>query len=138
MELVTTIKQRKSIRTFKSTDVSDELLNELIKLSMKGSSAGGIRGCKAIITRQLNVYNAPVCVVICIDYAPYAKRYGARGVELYAIQDSAIIGAYLQLLLVDNGLASVWVGAFQKDRIKRVLETELEPVAIIALGYSTL
>jgi len=123
------------VRSFQSTDVPDELLNEIISLARKGPTAGGIRGYQAVITRELKTYGAPVCIVICINPEAYAPRYGARGTDLYAIQDGAIFGAYLQLLLVDYGLASVWVGAFLERRVKKILSTELRPVAIIALGY---
>jgi len=48
------------------------------------------------------------------------------------------VGAYIQLLLVDWGLASVWIGAFQENKIKKTLQIakHLRPIAIIALGYS--
>ena len=133
MELKEVISKRKSIRSFQDKEVPD--LTEIIELAKKGPSAGAIRGYQAIVTTEKLVYNAPVSVVICIDEAAYEKRYGERGRNLYAIQDATIFGAYLGLLLVEWGLCSVWVGAFREDRIKRILGTELKPVAVIAVGY---
>ena len=135
LEIRQGIDARKSVRSFQSTDIPDSLLEELITLAKKGSSAGAIRGYEAIITRDFDIYGAPVYVVICIDVVPYAKRYGTRGMDLYAIQDAAIFGAYLQLLLVDAGLSSVWIGAFREVKVQKILKTTLRPVAIIALGY---
>ncbi len=135
MTLFEAIMKRKSVRVFQNQEVPDDLLKSLVALAKKGPSAGGIRGYEAIITKERLSYNAPACVVVCIDPEAYASRYGERGRDLYSIQDAAIFGAYLQLLLVDRGLSSVWVGAFNEDRVKRAIGTELRPVAIIAVGY---
>jgi nitroreductase len=53
------------------------------------------------------------------------------------LQDATIFGAYLQLAIVNAGLASVWVGAFKKDRIRKLLKIpeNLKPIAVISLGY---
>jgi nitroreductase len=135
MNLEDVICIRHSVRSFLPKEVSDSLLEELIALAMKCPSAGAIRGYRAFITRKLGIYGAPVCIIICVDQAAYGPRYGNRGRELYSIQDSAIFGAYLQLLLVDQGLSSCWVGAFKESKVMDVLLTDLRPVAIIAIGY---
>ena len=135
MELANAIYKRRSVRKFHESEVSEGLLQELIQLARRGPSAGAIRGYQAIITKEKLAYDAPISVVICIDEAAYEKRYGERGRSLYAIQDAAIFGAYLGLLLVDRGLCSVWVGAFKESKVRRIIGTELRPVAIIAIGY---
>lgn len=136
MELEAVIKKRKSVRNFKKDDVSDEILKEIIDLARKSPSAGAIRGYEIIITREkINRIEAPVYLVICANPEAYAK-YGDRGVNLYSIQDATIFGAYIQLILVDRGLASLWIGAFKEEKIKRILNTNLRPIAIIALGYA--
>ncbi len=136
MELKDIIEKRRSVRSFQKTDVSNEILEELIVLARKSPSAGAIRGYKTIITREkITSYDAPVYLVICIDPEKYAVRYGDRGRNLYAIQDSAIFAAYIQLLLVDKGLDSCWIGAFKEERIKKLLNINLRPVVILAIGY---
>jgi nitroreductase len=139
MELEEVIKKRKSVRAFKKDDIPDESLKEIISLARLGPSAGAVRGYEAIISRErLNRVEAPVYLVICTDPEPYALRYGERGKNLYSVQDATIFGAYIQLMLVDKGLASVWIGAFREGSIQRMLNTNLHPVAIIALGYENL
>ena len=134
MELKDIILKRKSVRKFQKTDIPD--LRKIIALARICPSAGGIRGYKVIITKEKIIsIDAPTYLVICIDPEAYAKRYGDRGRSLYSIQDAAIFGAYLQLLLVNEGLASVWIGTFNENRIKTAIETELRPIAIIAAGY---
>ena len=134
MELIDVINKRKSIRRFQDEEVPRELLEELLSLARKCPSAGAIRGFQGFITYEKLVYDAPIYVVICVDPTKYESRYGIRGRDLYAIQDATIFGAYFQLLLVDKGLASVWVGAFRESKIQRILGTNLRPVAILAIG----
>lgn len=136
MELDIVIRKRKSVRVFKDDDLPDKILGEIISLARLAPSAGAIRGYEVIISRKKLVkVEAPVYLIICTNLESYAKRYGDRGKNLYAIQDATIFGAYLQLLLVDRGLASVWIGAFKEDRIKKTVGTNLRPIAIIAIGY---
>lgn len=135
MELTDVIKKRKSIRVFQNKEVPD--LTELIALAKTGPSAGGIRGFEVIVTKEKVVYlDAPMYLVICTNPEAYTKRYGDRGRNLYSIQDATICGAYLQLLLVEMGLASVWIGAFRERRMARTLGTNLRPIAVIAVGYA--
>jgi len=137
MDLEEIIKKRRSVRTFEKTDISDTMLNQVIELAHRAPSAGAIRAYPAFITRKKisERVPAPVYLIICTDPKAYSPRYGRRGSELYSIQDATIFGAYIQLILVNKGLASVWIGAFRENKMKRFLKTDLKPIAIIAVGY---
>jgi nitroreductase len=136
MALTQTIKKRRSVRKFKSDAVPEKIIKEVIDLAKKAPSAGAIRGYTAFVCQQpLDRIQAPVYIVICTNPEVYARRYGDRGKNLYAVQDATIFGAYLQLLLVERGLDSCWIGAFREGRIQRLLKTALRPIAILALGY---
>ena len=138
MELKEVIKKRKSIRTFQKVDISNEILEELIALARNSPSAGAIRGYQAIITREkITRIDAPVYLVICTDPEVYAKRYGDRGKTLYAIQDATIFCVYIQLLLLNKGLDSCWIGAFNERKIQQLLNITLRPITILALGYKS-
>ena len=133
MELKDVILKRKSVRVFQDKEVPD--LSEIIALAKKCPSAGAIRGYDIILTKdKIAPYDAPLYAVILTNPDTYAK-YGKRGWRLYSIQDATIFGAYLQLLLTDMGLSSVWIGAFREERIQRDIKTNLRPIAIIAIGY---
>ena len=108
MELKDVIKKRRSVRSFQKTDIPNEVLEEIMALAKESPSAGAIRGYKVIITREkITRIDAPVYLVICADTEAYAKRYGDRGRNLYAIQDATIFGAYLQLILVSCILINI-------------------------------
>ena len=136
MTLEEVIKKRKSVRTFKDIDVPDEILEQVISLARLVPSAGAIRGYEVRIIREKMTYvDAPVYMVICTNPEVYAQKYGDRGRDLYSIQDATIFGAYIQLILVNKGLDSVWIGAFSEGKIKKLLNISLRPIAIIAIGY---
>lgn len=134
MELVEAIRKRRSVRKFLDRPVPD--LSKIVETARKGPSAGAIRGYDVLLTgAKIAPYEAPVYAVICSNPDAYEKRYGDRGRNLYAVQDATIVGAYLQLLLVDAGLASCWIGAFREYRIQAMMGTDLRPVVVIAIGY---
>lgn len=136
MELREAIGKRKSVRAFEQREVPLPILHEIATQAGKGPSAGGIRGYAPVLsTDRIGPYDAPAYIVLCINPEAYAKRYGDRGRNLYAIQDATICGAYLQLLLVEAGLDSCWVGAFNERKVQEALRTELRPIAMIAVGY---
>jgi nitroreductase len=138
MELQDVIKGRYSMRQFKKTAVPQKLIKGLIELCKLAPSAGNLQAYKVVISKdKVTSYEAPLSLVICAEPEKSAERYGQRGRNLYAIQDATIFASYLQLAIVDAGLASVWVGAFNEKAIINLLNIpeKLKPIAIIALGY---
>jgi nitroreductase len=139
MELREVIEARHSVRKYKPDPVPEDLLVEMVRLATQAPSAGALRAYEIIVTDEpLTRYGAPVNFVICAAPEVSAKRYGERGRQLYAIQDATIVGAYLQLIAVDMGLSTVWVGAFREGRVRRMLQlgNDLRPIAIIPVGYA--
>lgn len=132
------VEKRHSIRQFRSKQVSETKVREIIDLAKLAPSAGNLQSYRVVLTKEkVTSIKAPLNLIICADLERSATRYGERGRNLYAIQDATIFGAYLQLAIVDVGLASVWVGAFRENRIRNLLKIpeNLKPIAVIPLGY---
>ena len=64
-------------------------------------------------------------------------EFGSRGEHLYCIQDTAAAIQNLLLAVVALGLGACWVGAFEENRVREVLNIpkELRPIAIIPVGW---
>ena len=138
MELKEVIEKRRSVRKYSTRPVANEDIAEILRLAYMAPSAGALRPYRVVTTKQrLTNYDAPVHLVICALPEQSARRYGNRGRSLYAIQDATIVGAYIQLLAVDMGMATVWVGAFKEGRIKRDLDLpkDWRPIALMPIGY---
>lgn len=86
--------------------------------------------------RQLFVAQAPVVYAVCADPAEAERAYGERGRTLYVLQDTA--AAVMTLLVAANmlGYGSCWVGAFDENRVARILGLApgLRPVALVPIG----
>jgi len=138
MDFKEVIEKRYSMRQFQSTQVPEKIIREIIDLSKLAPSAGNLQSYKVVTSyEKITNIEAPINLVICADPKRSATRYGERGRSLYALQDATIFAAYLQLAIVNAGLASVWVGTFKENRIKNLLKIpeNLKPIAVISLGY---
>ncbi len=139
MELKEAVNKRFSIRKYQTKAVPVSLVREIIELAKLAPSAGNLQSYKVVITREkLTNIDAPLNLVICAEPEKSASRYGERGRNLYAIQDATIFASYIQLALVDAGLASCWVGAFREEKLRSLLKipNNIKPIAIVCVGYA--
>lgn len=138
MELRDVLAKRRSVRKFEDIPVPDEMVQEILVLARRAPSAGNLKGYQVIISREPVVsVRAPVYLIICARPDTYTARYGNRGRDLYAVQDATILASYIQLIAVDMGLATVWVGAFREGKVRRMLKLpdSSRPIVVLPLGY---
>lgn len=138
MDFRKVVEKRFSMREFQSTSVPENVVREIIDLAKLAPSAGNLQAYKVVISKEILTHvEAPLSLVICADQERSASRYGERGNNLYAIQDATIFASYLQLAVVNAGLASVWVGTFRESKVRNLLNIpeNLRPIAVICLGY---
>jgi len=154
MEFLEVLKKRRSTRKFLDKDVSDKKIKEIIELANSSPSAGNIQARNIIIVKNQSVIEKirlvsrglsrfegkiPAILIILAKLEESAQRYEDRGRKLYALQDATILTSYIQLIAVDKGLSTCWVGSFVEDEIVKILDLpkEVIPVAMIPLGYAT-
>jgi nitroreductase len=151
MDVLEAIKGRRSIRAFKSEDVSQEIIEKLIDAAIYAPSAGNIQPWEFIIVRKLNIKKnlveaasgqsfieeAPVVIVVCANENRSSQGYGARGKTLYCVQDTAAAMQNILLFAYSLGLGTCWIGAFREEEVKEILKIPfgIRPVAIIPVGY---
>ena len=152
MELFECIRSRRSIRYFRPDPISEDALDKLLEAARLAPSAGNVQPWVFYIVRNEQVQaklsdaalgqtwmlSAPVIVVVCADLARARNSYGRRGVELYAIQDTAAAVENLLLAAVAEGLSGCWVGAFREDVAAKALGIQpdsLRPLILVPLGY---
>lgn len=152
MDFSEVIGLRRSVRHFDNKrDVSDADIRALLESATTAPSAGNIQPWRFTVVRspeareklttalrQRWATTAPVTIVVSVDPRPCAARYGDRGQELYAIQDTAAAIENILLTAVDRGLASCWIGMFEEQAVKDAigLPQAFAPVAILPIGYS--
>jgi nitroreductase len=151
MDFYDVLKGRHSVRAFQDKDIQDKVLRKILGVATMAPSAGNLQSYKICIVRSAELKEelagaaeyqeflagAPVILVFCADQKLSESRYGARGFELFAVQDATLAASYCQLAATAEGLSSAWVGSFEPLEVSRLLSLLAYevPVAIIALGY---
>lgn len=146
------ISTRHSVRAFENKQVSDDLIKKIASASTLAASAGNLQSYKIFIvtkkeTRKLLadaahgqdfIGDASVLFVFCADPDASSSEYGARGSDLYSIQDATIACAYAQLAAHSLGLGTVWVGSFEEQKVAECLQISrhLRPIAVLVVGHA--
>ncbi len=147
-----TVRHRHSIRKYqRDIPVEQEKLHAILEMACAAPSAGDLQAYKILVVtneekrsqltkatfNQAFISEAPVSLVFCADPQRSAERYAERGRQLYALQDATIAASYAQLAIVAAGMASTWVGYFDEQHVKTILNINeaLVPVALITVGY---
>lgn len=150
MDILEIIRKRRSIREFEDRAVPEEAMDDLVEALRWAPSAGNLqsRFFYLILNPALReelaeaayaqdfIAQAPLVVVACADRR-IAHTYGRRGTELYMIQDSSASVQNLLLVAHAKGLGAVWVGSFDEERVRSLLDIpdDLRPVSIVPIGW---
>jgi nitroreductase len=144
---VNSIFKRRSIRKYLDNDISDAMVEEIIKAGMAAPSAGDERPWHFIVVRNKSTMlefpkfhqyaqmlkNAPVAIVVCGDL-------NRQAYEGFWIQDCSAAIQNMLLQVTEMGLGSVWVGIYpDKKRVEKTKELldlpeNIVPVAVLPIG----
>ncbi|MEM3105864.1 MAG: nitroreductase family protein, partial [Candidatus Nitrosocaldus sp.] len=151
MEFSELVKRRGMVRSFKSEKVEHEKLVKILTNAVRAPSAGHLQPWEFIVVKddsmkqrlaeaalkQMFIVEAPVVIVTCVDTERSASRYGERGRRFYSIIDGAYASLLILLTARDLGLGACFVGAYDDEKIARILELprHVKPIGIIPIGY---
>ena len=156
------IKNRRTIRKYQATDVTDELLNDLLETSFRASTVGNMQVYSVIVTRDVEMkeklspahYNqpmvkqAPVVLTFCADFRRFSQwcvqRNAEPGYETFqsfmnAAVDTLLVAQTFCTLAEDKGLGICYLGTttYNPQPIIDALQLPrlVFPVTTITLGY---
>lgn len=156
------IKNRRTIRKYKTDDVSVELLNQLLEEAFRASTMGNMQLYSVVVSRdkqmkaalapahfnQPMVTQAPVVLTFCADFNRFSKWCRCRKAEpgydnpisfLNAVQDALLVTQNFCTLAEAHGLGICYLGTtlYNPDKIIDVLHLPelVMPVATITVGY---
>ena len=123
MELREAIEKRRSVRSFIDRDIKIDDIVEILEYANLAPSAGNLQARDFVVVRddrlrrslakaaldQAFVSEAPIDIVVCANLRRISP-YGARGINLYCIQDPAASIEHILLLALEYGLSTCWVG----------------------------
>ena len=147
MEFSEVINNRVSTRSFLPKMVSDEDVLYLLECAQKAPSWMNKQCWRFIVIKKpsiireiakTNVINrwlkqAPVLIVACAD----PKQSGHNNEIGYYIVDVAIAFEHLILAAADRDLGTCWIGGFDEDKVKEILEIppRIKLIALSPVGY---
>lgn len=147
MELMEIIEKRRSVRAYKTQEISDEKLSKVLEAARLAPSASNRQPWKFIVVRdpakrgelakasrgQSFVGEAPI-VIAGVALEP--ERVMSCGVPAYAV-DLAIALEHIALAAQDEGLGTCWIGAFSQEEVKKILGVpdQYKVVALMPIGY---
>ncbi len=149
MEVFEAILKRRSVRRFKDSQIPREKIERLKEALIWAPSAGNLQARKfyfvfneelkeKLAEAALNqdfISEAPLVVVGCCDLEKISW-YGERGKNLYTICDVAASIENLMLLATAEGLGSCWVGAFDEEKVIKILNLPKNerPIVLVPVG----
>ena len=152
MEFLELVKQRRSVRAFARQAVEEEKLQQILRAANLAPSAGNLQAYEIYVVRgrdqraalasaayaQAFLLDAPVALVFCTHPSRSEPKYRDRGRRLYSLQDATIACTYAMLAAADQGLATVWVGAFSDEAVWKAIGSPegVQPVAVLPIGYA--
>ena len=156
------IKNRRTIRKYKTDDVPAELLNQLLEESFRASTMGNMQLYSVVVTRdkemkeklapahfnQPMVTKAPVVLTFCADFNRFSKWCRCRQAEpgydnrisfLNAASDALLVTQNFCTLAEAHGLGICYLGTtiYNPDKIIDTFQLPelVMPVATITVGY---
>lgn len=140
---------RFSVRSYKDTPVSVELLKKVIEAARIAPSAVNFQPWHFVIVDDETTKfalqesyprdwfrQAPVYIIVCAD----RKKAWVRNSDNknFADVDATIAADHLILQATDLGLGTCWVCNFDVEKCKQALKTPdyIEPLVIIPIGYT--
>lgn len=95
---------------------------------------GDLREKLAVVSlHQNSITKAPAVLVIAAVYERTTKKYGERGVK-YVHMEVGCAAENIYLQCESLGLATVFIGAFEDAKVKKILGIKEEPLAIMPVG----
>ena len=147
MNVLDAIRTRKSARKYLNQTVEEDKLLAILEAGRLAPSASNRQEWRFIVVRdqevkrklaeaansQSFVAEASVVIVACAETDEHVMRCGQM---CYPI-DVAIALDHMTLAAVELGLGTCWIGAFDENKVKQIMEipAEIRVVALLPLGY---
>ncbi len=139
MSVLDTIKDRRSIRTYKDEYIPKDKLDKLMEAARLAPSAGNRQIWKFIVVENEQTKNQLVTACNNQAFVGTASHVIA-GVgdpdQKWHQVDLAIALEHIVLEAVEIGLGSCWIGAFNEEEVKRILKIpqDKKVVALLTVG----
>ena len=149
MDIITAIKNRRSVRAYDQRTIPDNTCQLLLSALRYAPSACNLQPWHFIIVKDENLRRdlaqacnsqtwmaqAPLIIAACGDPEKAYKVMGGQHNSLDT--DLAIALDHLSLAAVEQGLGTCWIGAFDEQKVKALLSVvpDIRVVTLMTVGY---
>ena len=140
---------RRSTRNFDTSHTVEEWkIEKILAAADTAPTAGNFQGFEVIYIKNNEIkkrlveaannqpyVNAPVVLVFCIDPSRIKLNFPPEILSKFSLQDATLAAGYSQLAASALGLSSIWIGMFDEEKVKQIIETNLKPSSILCIGY---
>jgi len=146
MTVFEAIKKRYSCRVYKDKPVEQEKLDKIFEAARQAPSAKNLQDWRFIIvtererkqqvagcTNRPEVFSRAGAMIAACSVCKEAMRCG----QLIAPIDVSIALEHIALMATELGLATCWIGSFDTEKTRQVLEIpkDIAIIELMALGY---
>ena len=146
MEFLALAKQRCSVRGYKDVEVEKEKLDKILEAAQVAPTAANMQPQRLLVVKRregleklskvVNFHGAPLAIIVCGDHSDvFVRPFDKKSmVDI----DAAIVADHMVLEAEDLGLSTCWLTYFEPTVVRQEfnIPDNLEPVAIIAIGYA--
>lgn len=144
MEFSKIIRDRTAVRKFKGNQIKKEQLDNILEAGRVAPTAKNNQPQKIYVVQNENGidiidkvspcrYNAPTVLIVCSNKELAYKKGDYSTYEM----DACIVATHMMLAATNEGLGSIWIELFDKEKLKKELDldTSIEPICLIPIGY---
>jgi nitroreductase len=153
MDILELIKKRRSVKDYSEKTVENDKLFKILEAGRWSPSSGNVQNWRFVVINdykiksqiseaclgQYWINNAPIIIVVLSDDSKLRMLFGQRGEMAYSIQNCSIAMQNMMLEAESIGLSSSWIGAYDDDKILRVIKADDPNIivrGIFAIGYA--
>jgi len=138
MEFECVLQKRVSCRKYNGKIVEKDKIAKILNQMVLAPTARHLQSYKVKVFDGVSVVGKVSSQAERVFGASNALVFFAEKDEFFAIQDATIVCAYAQLVATDEGLAALWIGVFDEEKVRFEcgVDANLKPVAILVVGYS--
>jgi nitroreductase len=139
---------RRSQRKFENKEIEPWKVDIIFAAADTAPTAGGFQGFeifhvtkgelkeKLVTAANKQPYvNAPLVLVFCVNSSRIKLNFPKDIISKFSIQDATLAAGYAQLSAHALGLSSIWIGMFDEQLVKNIINTDLQPSSILCIGY---
>jgi len=146
MDVYDAIRQRRSVRKFEDRPIPDDVLNRVLDAGVLAPTGRNLQEWKYVVVCESNAKKlladaseqpflaAAQAIVAVVSLDPDRKMY--CGISAGAV-DCAIVIDHMTLAAVAEGLGSCWIGHFDQDKCRQILDVPASAkiIEMLVLGY---